>query len=189
MIFSDSLHNKAKMPESVEANRENTLSDSAEFERKPIEILLEVPKKDLTSNPPVLLPAARRRRSTSGRNTVKTKEPEVVARRNARERRRVKLVNDGFLRLRKHVPTDPKNKKLSKVKTLRSAIDYIRHLQQLLNQATKNSSMQLADFAKLDVLQGAAVGTSNSWFSSLDLVRLPVFYTILFQSSMHNMRC
>lgn len=177
------------MPESVEANRENTLSDSAEFERKPIEILLEVPKKDLTSNPPVLLPAARRRRSTSGRNTVKTKEPEVVARRNARERRRVKLVNDGFLRLRKHVPTDPKNKKLSKVKTLRSAIDYIRHLQQLLNQATKNSSMQLADFAKLDVLQGAAVSTSNSWFSSLDLVRLSVFYTILFQSSMHNMKC
>ena len=172
------------MPESVEANRESALSDSLEFDRKPMEILLEVPKKELTSNPPVLLPAARRRRSTAGRNTVKTKEPEVVARRNARERRRVKLVNDGFLRLRKHVPTDPKNKKLSKVKTLRSAIEYIRHLQQLLNQATKNSNLQLSDFAKLDVLQGATVNTSNSWFSNLDLVRIPISYKILFHSSM-----
>jgi achaete-scute complex protein len=157
------------MPESIEANRENTLSDSVEFDRKPMDILVDAPKKELASNPPVLLPATRRRRSSSARSTIKTKEPEVVARRNARERRRVKLVNDGFLRLRKHVPTDPKNKKLSKVKTLRSAIDYIRHLQQLLNQASKNSSIQLADFAKLDVLQGA--NGPNSWFSNLDLVR------------------
>ena len=82
--------------------------------------------------PPVL--GTRRRRTTTN---VKQKEPAVVARRNARERKRVKLVNDGFTRLRKHVPTDPKNKKLSKVKTLRSAIEYIRHLQQLLTQANK----------------------------------------------------
>ena len=82
--------------------------------------------------PPVI--GTRRRRANT---SAKQKEPAVVARRNARERKRVKLVNDGFTRLRKHVPTDPKNKKLSKVKTLRSAIEYIRHLQQLLTQANK----------------------------------------------------
>ncbi|EDO31750.1 predicted protein, partial [Nematostella vectensis] len=73
--------------------------------------------------PTPVLGQTRRRRAVS---TAKQKEPAVVARRNARERKRVKLVNDGFMRLRKHVPTDPKNKKLSKVKTLRSAIEYIR---------------------------------------------------------------
>ena len=126
-------------------------------------------KKEAGINPPVLVPS-RRRRSNSTRTTVKQKEPEVVARRNARERRRVKLVNDGFLRLRKHVPTDPKNKKLSKVKTLRSAIEYIRHLQQLLNQASKNPNLQLTDVSKLEVLQSATVNGSAAWFPSLDLV-------------------
>ena len=173
-------YNKAKMPESIEANRENTMSDLVEFERKPVDILLDVPKKELASNPPVLLPAARRRRSSSARSTVKTKEPEVVARRNARERRRVKLVNDGFLRLRKHVPTDPKNKKLSKVKTLRSAIDYIRHLQQLLNQASKNSNIQLSDFSKIDVLQTTSVSNGPTpWFPNLDLVSIPSFFRVI----------
>ena len=166
------------MPESIETNRENIVSDSLEFDTKPMDILLDAPKKDLSSNPPVLLPAARRRRSSSARSTVKTKEPEVVARRNARERRRVKLVNDGFLRLRKHVPTDPKNKKLSKVKTLRSAIEYIRHLQQLLNQASKNSSLQLSEFTKLDVLQGASVNGPNAWFPNLELVSIFEFFPI-----------
>lgn len=159
------------MPETTEANNENPIPDSAEFERKTVSILMEPPKKEIVSNPPVLLPAARRRR-TSQRTTVKEKQPEVVARRNARERRRVKLVNDGFLRLRKHVPTDPKNKKLSKVKTLRSAIEYIRHLQQLLNQASKNSALQLSDFTKLDVLHGTTVNAANNWFQNLDLVSL-----------------
>lgn len=173
------------MPEIIEAKSENVIADPTEFDRKPMDSLMDVPKKELTSHPPVLLPAARRRRSSSARSTVKTKEPEVVARRNARERRRVKLVNDGFLRLRKHVPTDPKNKKLSKVKTLRSAIEYIRHLQQLLSQASKNSSLQLSDFTKLDVLQGTTVNGPNSWFPNLDLVRV-LYNFILFSVLIHK---
>ncbi|XP_006818759.1 uncharacterized protein LOC102807532 [Saccoglossus kowalevskii] len=69
------------------------------------------------------------------RQQHREKEPHLVARRNARERRRVQMVNDGFIRLRRHVPTDPRNKKLSKVKTLRSAINYILHLQSLLKDS------------------------------------------------------
>lgn len=80
-----------------------------------------------------------RKRTAQSRLPAKLKEPAAVARRNARERRRVKMVNDGFLRLRRHVPTEPKNKKLSKVKTLRLAIEYIAHLQQLLQADSSNS--------------------------------------------------
>lgn len=66
----------------------------------------------------------------------KSKESIVAKRRNERERRRVQLVNDGFTELRKHVPTDSENRKLSKVKTLRSAIEYIKQLQSLLEKQT-----------------------------------------------------
>ncbi|XP_027724475.1 achaete-scute homolog 2 [Vombatus ursinus] len=56
----------------------------------------------------------------------------AVARRNERERNRVKLVNLGFQTLRQHVPNGAASKKMSKVETLRSAVEYIRALQQLL---------------------------------------------------------
>ena len=49
--------------------------------------------------------------------------------RNARERRRVQAVNNSFARLRRHIPYQNRNKRLSKVKTLKIAIDYINHLQ------------------------------------------------------------
>ncbi|XP_008106091.2 achaete-scute homolog 2 [Anolis carolinensis] len=58
----------------------------------------------------------------------------AVARRNERERNRVKLVNLGFQALRQHVPNGAAAKKMSKVETLRSAVEYIRALQRLLEQ-------------------------------------------------------
>lgn len=58
----------------------------------------------------------------------------TAARRNERERNRVKLVNMGFSVLRQHVPNGAKNKKMSKVETLRSAVDYIKQLQKLLGE-------------------------------------------------------
>lgn len=56
----------------------------------------------------------------------------AVARRNERERNRVRLVNLGFAALRQHVPHGAASKKMSKVETLRSAVEYIRALQRLL---------------------------------------------------------
>ncbi|XP_055913139.1 achaete-scute complex protein T8 [Eupeodes corollae] len=72
--------------------------------------------------------------------------PQAVARRNARERNRVKQVNNGFAALRQHIPEEIAKvfepvggavakgaaKKLSKVETLRMAVEYIRGLEKLL---------------------------------------------------------
>lgn len=69
--------------------------------------------------------------------------PVAVARRNARERNRVKQVNNGFATLRQHIPNSIAaafesnsgrggNKKLSKVETLRMAVEYIRSLEDIL---------------------------------------------------------
>ncbi|XP_072527681.1 achaete-scute homolog 1b [Salminus brasiliensis] len=59
--------------------------------------------------------------------------PVAVARRNERERNRVKQVNLGFQTLRQHVPSGAASKKMSKVETLRSAVEYIRALQRLVD--------------------------------------------------------
>ncbi|KAM5247595.1 achaete-scute homolog 2 [Ctenodactylus gundi] len=78
---------------------------------------------------PELLRCSRRRRP----GAAETGGGEAaVARRNERERNRVKLVNLGFQALRQHVPQGGASKKLSKVETLRSAAEYIRALQRLL---------------------------------------------------------
>ncbi|KAG6450750.1 uncharacterized protein LOC115443959 [Manduca sexta] len=78
-------------------------------------------------------------------DTARTPTPLAVVRRNARERNRVRQVNDGFAALRKHIPDEVAaafesansnrgpNKKLSKVETLRMAVEYIRNLESLLN--------------------------------------------------------
>ncbi|XP_071453173.1 achaete-scute homolog 1a-like [Hetaerina americana] len=72
-------------------------------------------------------------------------QPASVARRNARERNRVKQVNNGFATLRQHIPIGSSNsaaaKKMSKVETLRCAVEYIRSLQSLLNSENPPSQV------------------------------------------------
>ena len=70
------------------------------------------------------------------------KAPHLVAKRNARERRRVMAVNNAFTRLRKHVPCENRNKRISKVKTLKIAIDYIYYLQDLIDEHDHQSLIQ-----------------------------------------------
>lgn len=60
-------------------------------------------------------------------------EPAFIRKRNERERHRVRCVNEGYARLREHLPQELEDKRLSKVETLRAAIDYIKHLQSLLD--------------------------------------------------------
>lgn len=86
---------------------------------------------------------------------VQSHQPASVARRNARERNRVKQVNNGFATLRSHIPLSiaaalsstagtrgAASKKLSKVETLRMAVEYIRSLQDLLDESGGSSHSQ-----------------------------------------------
>ncbi|CAO1399302.1 unnamed protein product [Diamesa hyperborea] len=73
-----------------------------------------------------------------------------VARRNARERNRVKQVNNGFSHLRQHIPQTVitaltkggrgSAKKLSKVDTLKLAVEYIRSLKDMLDDSENSDS-------------------------------------------------
>ena len=73
--------------------------------------------------------------------------PAKVARRNQRERNRVKQVNCGFEMLRAHIPSAAKQKKMSKVDTLRHAVEYIQNLQVMLNEKSQqNSSTSNQDY-------------------------------------------
>ena len=63
------------------------------------------------------------------------KPAHLVAKRNARERRRVEAVNSAFVRLGKAVPIDNKRgKRVSKVKVLQKAIDYILSMREAISQ-------------------------------------------------------
>lgn len=98
--------------------------------------------ESITTNPVAKKP---RLRENSTDEAVRAPTPLAVARRNARERNRVRQVNDGFAALRRHIPDEVAavfenansnrgpNKKLSKVETLRMAVEYIRNLENLLN--------------------------------------------------------
>ncbi|XP_049779917.1 uncharacterized protein LOC126176788 [Schistocerca cancellata] len=107
--------------------------------------------------PPTSGGRRKRTMASSSRRDGQQPPPLAVARRNARERNRVKQVNNGFANLRQHIPAaitaayaaasgadlraggmnggGGAARKLSKVETLRMAVDYIRRLQQLLAEA------------------------------------------------------
>ncbi|KAH8362156.1 hypothetical protein KR084_006594 [Drosophila pseudotakahashii] len=84
-----------------------------------------------------------------------TTGPSVI-RRNARERNRVKQVNNGFSQLRQHIPVaviadlsngrrgigPGANKKLSKVSTLKMAVEYIRRLQKVIDETDQQKQQQ-----------------------------------------------
>ena len=50
-----------------------------------------------------------------------------------KERRRTETMNLAFANLREHIPNVPTDTKLSKIKTLRLAISYIRYLMEILD--------------------------------------------------------
>lgn len=136
------------------------------------------PMAKLTKRPiaPAPLPTDQLNRVTSTiNNSKKTKmsyaqmgytaaQPASVQRRNARERNRVKQVNMGFANLRQHIPTDVitnlsaggrgASKKLSKVDTLRLAVEYIRSLKGLI------------DDSDVESLSASSTSTSSSYYSS-----------------------
>ncbi|XP_030622849.1 achaete-scute homolog 4-like [Chanos chanos] len=75
-------------------------------------------------------------------------EPTFIRKRNERERQRVRCVNEGYARLREHLPQEFEDKRLSKVETLRAAINYIKHLQSLLDLSLPGNITELSSDAE-----------------------------------------
>lgn len=68
--------------------------------------------------------------TTEAKHASKTQK---IEKRNARERYRVQAVNDAFCRLRRLIPAiAARRKRVSKVKTLKKAVQYIVQLQTIL---------------------------------------------------------
>ena len=59
-------------------------------------------------------------------SSIKWIKPRYLA--NQRERDRTHSVNSAFVELRHLIPTEPADRKLSKIETLRLAVSYINHL-------------------------------------------------------------
>ena len=111
----------------------------------------------------------RTRRRRSNHSLVASMDPEAVARRNERERNRVKQVNDGFDALRKKVPFLPDKKKLSKVEILRCAMMYIRDLKGVVEEFDHNNT----HFAPLSFgIKTRPDGSLSSSTSDDDLLQL-----------------
>uniref|UniRef100_A0A182SBV3 BHLH domain-containing protein n=1 Tax=Anopheles maculatus TaxID=74869 RepID=A0A182SBV3_9DIPT len=93
--------------------------------------------------------SGRNRRSTSSTSTSgeSGKDPQLSfdqrLQANARERYRTHSVNSAFNNLRQLIPTEPHNRKLSKIETLRLAKSYISHLIAVL--VTGNSQRPCVD--------------------------------------------
>ncbi|XP_061827545.1 transcription factor 15 [Nerophis lumbriciformis] len=71
--------------------------------------------------------AGKRARQEEGESVVKQRSAA-----NARERGRTQSVNTAFTALRTLIPTEPVDRKLSKIETLRLASSYISHLANVL---------------------------------------------------------
>uniref|UniRef100_A0A8C5WZ56 Achaete-scute family bHLH transcription factor 2 n=1 Tax=Laticauda laticaudata TaxID=8630 RepID=A0A8C5WZ56_LATLA len=119
------------------------------------------------SGSPELL-RCKRRLAFPGLTAQQSGGAAAVARRNERERNRVKLVNLGFQTLRQHVPNGAAAKKMSKVETLRSAVEYIRALQQLLDEHDAVSAAFQDGLlpAGRDAASAACAGSGSSSYSS-----------------------
>ncbi|XP_058480823.1 achaete-scute homolog 1a [Solea solea] len=136
------------------------------------------PPKRQRSTSPELLRCKRRLNFAGFSYTLPPQQPHAVARRNERERNRVKLVNNGFATLREHVPNGAANKKMSKVETLRSAVEYIRALQQLLDEhdavsaafqsGVLSPSMSQGYSADMNSMAGSPVSSYSSDEGSYD---------------------
>uniref|UniRef100_A0A182QGU5 BHLH domain-containing protein n=1 Tax=Anopheles farauti TaxID=69004 RepID=A0A182QGU5_9DIPT len=119
--------------------------------RRPSNGLAEAPGAEGVRTRYCALRMSRNRRSTSSTSTGGEsgggKDPQLTfdqrLQANARERYRTHSVNSAFNNLRQLIPTEPRNRKLSKIETLRLAKSYISHLIAVL--VTGNSQRPCCD--------------------------------------------
>ncbi|KAK3589037.1 hypothetical protein CHS0354_007986 [Potamilus streckersoni] len=82
--------------------------------------------------------SGKRRKADNGQDSDEAgnSPPKQRYQANARERDRTHSVNTAFITLRTLIPTEPADRKLSKIETLRLATSYIAHLNTVLMVGT-----------------------------------------------------
>ena len=93
--------------------------------------------------------------------------PLAVQRRNARERTRVKTVNQSYESLKAHVPSAARHKRMSKVEIIKHAMDYIERLQRMVEQAEEECALSSSN------CQSSISGQQKMKVSSTRLVTNP----------------
>ena len=120
---------------------------------------------------------------TKHHHSVKKAQTASVAKRNWRERSRVKGVNDGFGKLKQYVPN--MKCKSSRVETLRGAIDYIKTLKELLGDKIDESSVRSMDDSSTisDISGSSYANTSRECVSEMEVY--PMVYQLPQMISYH----
>jgi len=80
-------------------------------------------------------------------------EPKQRNLANRQQRTRTQTMNSAFEDLRQHIPNVPVDTKLSKIKTLRLAISYIRYLMDVLEETKDGKPCTKTNFAVEMALQ------------------------------------
>lgn len=130
---------------------------------------------------------SQRASTSSGCQSPEASSPEKLNQRvkaNRKERRRTQSINLAFSKLRKHIPDVPLDTKLSKIKTLRLAINYINHLVETLNFDGQ------ADILSQSLAQQTSINNINtsSERSSIDIRKAENInqFTISTTNTSHN---
>uniref|UniRef100_A0A0R3RJC2 BHLH domain-containing protein n=1 Tax=Elaeophora elaphi TaxID=1147741 RepID=A0A0R3RJC2_9BILA len=98
--------------------------------------------------------------------------PFMVAKRNARERTRVHAVNQAFVALKFHLPAIRSNaKRVSKLKILRAAINYIAALTDLLRGNADVPKFNASNYCSENIMNVPSRSKGDSQVSSKDNVK------------------
>lgn len=104
------------------------------------------------------------RSSSTGSNKPKRKRVINRVQRkaaNVRERRRMVTLNDAFEHLKTRIPRGTKDKKLSRIDTLRTAISYITNMQKMLVMADKQEMNSYNQYAQYHTNSGTNVHSTD----------------------------